>query len=786
MSELVKKSMIKKTVLALCFALVPLLSSAAGLGKLNVFSALGEPLEAEIEVLSVSNEELGSLTANLGSADQYAEQGIDKTAAQQNIKVEVVKKPNGSPVIHLSSKQAVTEPFLDMLVQLVWNEGQLSREYTLLLDPPEYAITNFDKPTVESPKVISGSSRMEAIPSSAAIPLATKAPKVFKSSKRVAVHSENNGEGASTVTTMKGDSLSAIAIRNQTQDVNLDQMLVGIFKSNPDAFEGGNMNRLKVGQVIHIPSAEVLKSINQQEARAEVYAQVANWHSYVKKLSDVVANSEATDNDRNSQSVGKIVTKAEDKAAPPVEGPHDVVKLAKTDVSKTSNQSPAEAEAKNPEQKSSNLQDDLAAKENTIKETDEKSAAIEKQISDMKKLLALKNKSMADAQKAAEEAKQKTDNLPNILENVDPALASGMGALLLVLIIAWVWLRKKSQKQVKADVSPEVTEDLFTQSVADSIVGSTSFLNDYAPESTSLIDTHEVDPIAEAEVFLTYGRHAQAEDILKDAIQKSPDRYELHLKLLEIYAQVKNASAFELLAVELFSILGSNDPIWTKVSELGLQFDPENKLYHRAKDALLADAEAEPKLVVSDFEDADLMEEHVEASKELDVLDFKLDMDTSVDQIPLHANLAPDEAMIAKEADFVIVEETPVDLTSASELSKPLEIDLKGIDLNFESIPQFSDTPVNVNPIPDAFSGDFSNLLKVDIVPQSTAPSLKLVKETKADVEESADVATKLELAVAYIDMADKEGALELLGEALKEGGPLQRKRAQALIDSLA
>ena len=735
----------KQIFLALFFVLIPLTVSATGLGKLNVFSALGEPLNAEIELLSATPEELETLTASLGSEEQYAAQGIDKSAIQQNIKVDITKKPNGTSVVQLTSSQVVTDPFLDILVQVVWSDGQLSREYTLLLDPSDYSASTINSPAVEASQAVAKQSALSP-------------------------QADTHVKAKQSVTTVKGDSLSAIAKRIQVQDVNLDQMLLGLYKANPNAFDGGNMNRLKVGQVIHVPSAETLLATSQDEAKAEIKAQTTNWHAYVAKLSDAVGYSDANDNAVNNQSSGKVATKAEDKAAPVADGPRDVVKLAKTELTKASEGSSSQAETKTSEQANANLQDDLVAKENAIKETDEKSAALEKQIADMKKLLAIKNKNMADVQKAAEQTKKESEDTTSILGGVDSVLASVVGGVFLLLIVVWFWFRKKNKVQSSVEPLGEEHHDVFAQSVANSIVDSTSFLNDFSADTSTLIDTHEVDPLAEAEVFLNYGRHAQAEDILKEAILKSPERYELHQKLLEIYAQLNNASAFELLAVELFSQIGSNDPIWAKVSELGLTIDPENKLYHRAKDNHSSEV-SETKLAISDFADASLMEEHAPVSNVLNPLDSMRDEGAGqMEEISLGV---PEVAL------------------------KPLEMDLTGIDLSFESIPQFGgeDTAVPTA-IPDAFNGDFSNLLKVDIKPHATSSAPKQTapkkvasnlgnKKTSND-DESSDVATKLELAIAYIDMADKEGALELLAEALIEGGPQQRERAQALIDSLA
>ncbi len=826
MSEIVKKSIIKQICLALCIALLPLSVFATGLGKLTVFSALGEPLNAEIELLSVSPEELASLSVALASQDQYALQGIDKTAIQHNIKAQLSKKTNGVNVIQLTSTQVVTDPFLDMLIQVVWSDGQLSREYTLLLDPPEYSVANLAPPVVESSKPIVDLAKNSTPSSSVANPAIDEKTSSNLINKIVDRDSYKKSYVFSpktqSITTVKGDSLSGIAKSVQVEDVNLDQMLMALYAANPSAFEGENMNRLKVGQVIHVPSQEILKGISKDEARREVHAQVSNWHAYTAKIAEEVSQSKPSDELANRQSSGKIVTQAEDKATPVTEGTHDVIKLAKTQSPKQVESSQAEAN-KNEKLTKNNLNDDLAANNNAIKETDERSAALEKQIADMNKLIAIKNKSMSEAQKNAEKTKKNAVEAPSILEVVDPIILTTVASVLGFMLILWLWLIRKHKKQLESSlkVDTPVNSDSFADFMAEIGGPASSFQPDFSTESGSIVDTHEVDPIAEADVFLAYGRQTQAEEILKDAIQKHPERYEVHLKLLTIYAENKNTSAFELLAVELFSQLGSNDPVWVNVSELGLTIDPDNKLYHRAKDSGALVLDSLDKLGISDFSDAVLMDDIHDSNAELgghslnsadslnDTLDFESEMiDFNKDFISADS---PNSSMLSAEITLPVLNESGSDLEEISfdvpEYSDtqdlpPLKenaVDLAEISLNFEPVQlepiQLDPIDVAVATIPDAFSGDFSNLLKVDLKsdPRLTLvapsqPKIKLSEDNtiKSDFPESDEVLTKLELAAAYIDMDDKEGALELLAEALKEGGPKQRERAQALIDSLA
>jgi pilus assembly protein FimV len=557
--------------LILCFALLPEVASAMQLGKLSIYSALGEPLNVEIELLATNSEDLVNLSASLASEDEYKALGINKTPIQHNIKASVVQKQNGVAVVQLTSTEVVVDPFLDLMVQVLGSDGQLSREYTLLLDPSVNAETSSQPPVVESPKVVGGQSSDEQ-----------------------------------AVKTVMGDSLSSVAKRLKIHDVNLDQLLLGLYKANPSAFIDGNMNRLKVGEIIRVPSQESFHAISKDEAKAEVRAQVESWQVYSAKLADIVSYSESSDNNFKNQNAGKIVTDASDKAVSSKEASADVVRLAKAE----------DGLKDNGANQIANLEDDLAAKKITIKETDEKSALLEKQISDMKQLLVIKNNPLAGAQ---ESAKRNNPGFPYKLTSI---VLSVLGVVS-VLFVAMLFRRRRDKKL------------LMTQR------------------------------------FMGDSQNTKVTDVLASKVTTRP---------------------------------------------------------------AITTQELEEKLDVPEF-------------------------------------LAAEPAA-----------ESPV---------KPREVDFSGIDLNFAVAPDLNKPDVMAAPIPDAFNGDFSNLLKVDVKPQQSKtvrkPKSSSAKSSAQVISmESAEIATKLELAIAYIDMSDKKGARKLLAEALEEGGPQQRERAQALIDSLA
>lgn len=664
------KSKINKISLAVCLAFMPIYGFAAGLGKLSVDSGLGEPLKAQIDLISVTPDELSSLSASIASEEAYAMQGIPRLGIHSSIKVEIAKNKDGSPVLKLRSQQPIDDPYLDMLIQVDWSSGRLLREYTILLDPPGYKQAINDSPlskSVFNPAYVPSESN--TAPTAAATATADAyevKPRLVDKEKRkkktadATVNTEANVQKETAVTvsevdellTKRGDTLHSIAKEAQIDGVSLDQMLVGLFNANKNAFVDGNMNRLKVGQIVKIPSKEDLTAISQQQAAKEIKVHSANWNAYRNSLAgNVLAAEVAEDTDSKQSASGKIVS-AQDQAAPIKSGPQDVVKLSAGGKVAAQNSGKASAEA---DAKILALQEEATAREKALKEAQERTASLESQVADMQKLLALKSQTLADVQKNAETANKTTDTqkpaiaetpppagepvkaepvktepvaqaavpavspeptsaekqkpveapkspvvqapvqplpeeepsfLASLLESVNIFMLAGAGVLTL-LGAGWVYMRNKRRKDLDSFERGILTSGgLRANTVFGNTTGNatssadTSFLTDFAQSADGgMIDTNDVDPIAEAEVYMAYGRDAQAEEILKDAISKEPSRYELHLKLLEMYAARKDASAFETIAGELYTILGADDPVWAQVAALGATVEPDNPLY---------------------------------------------------------------------------------------------------------------------------------------------------------------------------------------------------------------
>ncbi len=143
---------------------------AAGLGKLTINSALGQPLQAEIDLVAVKNEEISSLAAQLASHEAFRQAGIDYKSFFSTFNISIEPRSNGDPFIKIMSPTAINEPFLNMLVELNWASGRLMREYTVLLDPLESATSNpvapilsnnLDASSIQSKKEVTSVSPVE-------------------------------------------------------------------------------------------------------------------------------------------------------------------------------------------------------------------------------------------------------------------------------------------------------------------------------------------------------------------------------------------------------------------------------------------------------------------------------------------------------------------------------------------------------------------------------------------------------------------------------------------------
>jgi pilus assembly protein FimV len=275
----------------LSLALVLLLSSevwAVGLGDIRLDSALNEPLRAEIELLSATADELASLEISLASADTFSRYGIDRPVYLQQIRFDVISSGADGAFVRLTSPVNMTEPFLTFLVEASWPGGRLLREYTVFLDPPTYvpppaqtapAVT---APSVSAPADTGRIERPAAVETPAPQPPPrTPAPSASSQPPAQADTTPYGTQSGGDYVVQRSETLWGIASRMRPDArLTMNQTMVAIYQANPDAF-GGNINLLKAGATLRIPSADEVFQISRGDAFSEVQRQNSNWQSGV-------------------------------------------------------------------------------------------------------------------------------------------------------------------------------------------------------------------------------------------------------------------------------------------------------------------------------------------------------------------------------------------------------------------------------------------------------------------------------------------------------------------------
>lgn len=600
----------------------PLAADAVGLGKLTVMSGLGQPFRGEIELLALDRAEEGSLSARLASLDAFKEAKIDRSSALAALRFSVEQKKSGEWFIQLTSPQPINDPFLDMLIEVNWPSGRMLREYTVLLDPPSLAVEPQAVAPVEIPlgKTLPGEAAKAVAPASRAekAPAKKKPEMAAKAEAKPTFEGEAHGDTFGPV--KPGQNLSKIASAVKPEGVSLEQMLVSLYRANQQAFAGNNMNRLKTGQILRVPEGGQVAALEKDEAKKEVRAHAADWHAYRQKLAGAVETARPAHEDQARQvGGGKITTATEDKAAGAKEPAKDVLKLSK---SESVGGKPGKAVA--PE--------DVIARDKALQEANQRIAELEKNIKDMQRLLEIRSQGMAELQKpeskqpapppAAEKApeaapvasapaeqpaeqpkpkpKPKVVTLqatppaqaPSFLDELlgNPLVLGGgaLAALLGGLFGARAIKARRKMGEGKADKGARggaAGKAMQPGSMPSDILPEvSSALTDFTQSGLGGIDTNEVDPIAEAEVYMAYGRDVQAEEILREAMARDPQRHEIHLKLLEIYSGRKDRGSYEALARQLYAATGGTpDPDWEKAADMGRALDAGNPLYGAAE-----------------------------------------------------------------------------------------------------------------------------------------------------------------------------------------------------------
>jgi pilus assembly protein FimV len=713
-------------------------AQALAMGRVSVQSALGEPLRADIDIPEINAEEAASLRVVVASPQAFKAAGMEYSPALANVQITLQRRADGRYFLRLASDRPVSDPFVDIILETNWSSGRIVRDYTMLFDPPSMRqgaapLTAQVAPVPSQPGRAGStpSTTAQAVPRTApsvqapAAPVA-RAPRAAPAapapsaasvpSAAAAPRTPSGGTPSSDgkrVTVQSGDTATRIANANRPSTISLDQMLVAMLRANPDAFIGGNVNRLRAGAVVDVPSAEQAAAVPPGEASQTLVAQSRDFNEFRRRLAEGLPTAQVAPADR--QASGRVQAQVDDKkpgAATPdkltlskgaVQGKANEEQIARqraeqdaaTRVAElnrniaemnrlgaaspsagaaagaprpagnttaaatpgrpataagpgvavpgsaaanapvaaapapaaatptpaptaapTPAPTPAPTSAPTPAPTSAPAAAPAVSAPSNAASAVAPSAAAASAAAPAATAAALAasapgsvatdsaspaiaNPAPAASSSTASKAPAptpapvaETTLVDDLLEN--PIVPATVGGLLLAALLGFgLFKARQRRKSTQVDSSfleSRLQPDSFFGASGgqrvDTAEGGSSMSGSSMVYSPSQLDAAgDVDPVAEADVYLAYGRDLQAEEILKEALRINPQRVAIHAKLLEIYAKRRDAKAFMQVATDARALTGGSGPEWDRISELGRELDSSNPLYGGAGQA---------------------------------------------------------------------------------------------------------------------------------------------------------------------------------------------------------
>jgi len=593
----------------LALLLLPGISNALGLGDVHLNSPLNAPLDAEIDLVNATPEDLATLEAKLASKETFERYGLEWPPFMATVSVTRDRSASGGQVLRIRSTETVTEPFLTLLIEASWARGRLVREYTVLLDPPVFApksqVASQVAPPAQSPSESAGQIQRPAPTQSASAPAMAAG-------------------GGDSYEVQRGDSLSAIARRlSSSTGASTPQLMVSIYRGNSGAFEG-DMNRLRAGSVLRIPSSEELAAVSPSEASSEVRRLAGTW-----------AASSGTSAGGRLRLVPPSDSAASPGSSPGNAAEVDALQSRVRELEGQLTESKRMLELRNTEL--ADLQAKLAASQQppVAAQPAPVETPVEQPLPQPEATTPAPEVAPAPSAAAPEPAPAETPaaepETPATSESATPA--EGEGPSLIDSILGYWWVlaagallifglvfvkSRSKRKTTEFDDSlgrlADQSEDRLTQpldslsdtgrmrapnlgSIPDDILVEESGTHralqetqdiplaptvrtDETISSETAVNLDQGDPLAEADFHMAYGLYDQAADLVRIAIQREPDRRDLKLKLLEVFFVWGNKEQFLSMARELSDTRAESGPgEWEKIVIMGKQIAPEDPTF---------------------------------------------------------------------------------------------------------------------------------------------------------------------------------------------------------------
>lgn len=780
-------------------------ASALGLGEVKLKSTLNQPLEAEVKLLDTRDLTAEQILVALASPADFERNGVDRLFFYTEFQFQVDLQAADGPKVVITSRSPVREPYLNFLIEARWTAGRLLREYTLLMDLPTFDEDGSTQ-AVQTAVTSAPAQRPKTTPATSRPTTSTGA----SSGARQSPAARQPNLSGDQYEVRSNDTLWEIALRARPDSsVSVHQSMMALYRANPEAFINGNINRLRRGQVLRVPDASEMKSLNKSEAVSQ-FAQASGD-------SDLGAQLNASRR-TNSSSSEAAEASGRVKLAVPSSG--------KVGAGQGSGANDGSGKS---------LESELAA---TLEELDKSKAEntelgsrikdLEAQIQTMESLVAVSNEKLramqvtaGQAQATAGQAQPAVEDPVPLTPTPEPAVESanvasseaavvasseavvaasseaassaaaaaapvqpappkkvvappikpqptlvdraienapwiGLGVLGLAGVGYFAYRRRKQAEEQAA----EQQDDLFA--VDDSAVereeslDETNHFNnideaslfDEDSQTTAVAETGDV--VGEADIYIAYGKLDQAEEMLLNALQKDPDSTEIRMKLLEVYSQQQNGPAFDkhyaaLLPLAGGALLARASELREGISDAG-EFDPASST---SADEYVN--ESADQFALTDFDLNDEAPAQVETTEPAS-FDFDLDLDDDESNL---ASMSEDSTVTANEFELDFDDELTAATSETDDLS---ELSLALDNLESETLPE--DVEVSASSVEENFDFNLEDDLDLADLEQEESHELAI------DAPESLDVSAddfNLDMNVDDVDLAALDHEMESL-----------------------
>ncbi len=857
-------------------------ASALALGRITVQSALGEPLRAEIDLPQITPAEADTLRATTATPEVFRAQGMEYTPAINNLQIQLQRRPDGTAVLRLTSDRPVNDPFLDLVLDANWGSGRIVRSYTMLFDPP--ALRRAAPSVTASPQISAPTAQPTPAVRAPATPRATESPSAAAPTAPRQPAAAPRPTPADGVKVQAGDTAGRLANAYRPASVSLDQMLVAMVRANPEAFIQGNVNRLKAGAVLQMPDESAAQATPAPEARQILAAQSKDFSEFRRKLAGAAPTTAVAAAERAAS--GTVQTRVEDKktatAAPDKltlskgavkgqkaaedqlakekqanEAATRMAELSKniTDLNKLGSASAAAGSAAPTAAGGASAPAGVAVQAPAVPATPTAPPVPEVPVSAPASAASAPTDAAVPAEAASEPASAPAPAAsapaapvrapaPPPVPVEEPSFLSGLmddpilplaGGGLLALLLGYGAYRVVQRRRQNAGVDSSFLESriqpdsFFGASGGQRVDTANSEMttgSSMAYSPSQLDAGGDVDPVAEADVYLAYGRDLQAEEILKEAIRHNPARVSVHVKLGEIYAKRQDRKALEAVAGDVFKLTQGEGPDWNRIAELGRDLDPENRLYQPGGRPGMAEDES-PSLPPGGFPStftgaagnaaaAAALPPDLDLDLDLDLPDDALTDAPSIAPAPAGGFAAAAAAGNARRASDADTGDEPPTLRPELDLPElpsatapawsgqdtapgPMMAPPPVANLDFPSADDLSMAPSGPMPLsgdakdsgPMEFDlGELSLDLNAPSKPMA-APTAKVADAAPEFVDDGSaaaqddPLATKLALAEEFNAIGDTDGARTLIEEVVAESSGALKTRAQRMLAEL-